>query len=96
MEIELSEYQANVFTEVENLLKTNGYYGEPLFEDTYVIQKDVVEYVKNNISITGDISTIQSEALNVYNTILGINTRIDTEPPPIGNNTIIDTGTLTR
>jgi len=83
MEIELSEYQANVFTEVENLLKTNGYYGEPLFEDTYVIQKDVVEYVKNNISITGDISTIQSEALNVYNTILGINT-------------IIDTGTLTR
>ena len=43
-EVQLSEYQASVFLEAENILRNDGYLGEDLFEDTYVLQKAMVEY----------------------------------------------------
>ena len=77
MEVELSEYQTNVFVEAENLLANQGNLGEKLFEDTYVIQKEMVTYVKNSIPESGSETTIGMDAMAVYNYILGI---VDTTP----------------
>jgi len=77
MEVELSEYQTNVFVEAENLLANQGNLGEKLFEDTYVIQKEMVTYVKNSISESGSETTTGMDAMAVYNYILGI---VDTTP----------------
>jgi len=71
-EIELSEYQANVFVEAENILRNDGYLGEDLFEDTYVIQKAMVEYVISNIESSGTSASISSDARQVYNGVLDI------------------------
>ena len=80
-EIELSEYQANVFVEAENILRNDGYLGEDLFEDTYVIQKAMVEYVISNIASFGTSASISSDARQVYNGILDIVETAD-EPTP--------------
>jgi hypothetical protein len=71
-EIELSEYQANVFVEAENILRNDGYLGEDLFEDTYVIQKAMVEYITMNITDVGTSAEISSDARQVYNGVLDI------------------------
>jgi hypothetical protein len=71
-EIELSEYQANVFVEAENILRNDGYLGEDLFEDTYVIQKAMVEYIAMNITDIGTTAEISSDARQVYNGVLDI------------------------
>jgi len=71
MEVELSEYQTNVFVEAENLLANQGNLGEKLFEDTYVIQKEMVTYVKNSISESGNETTIGMDAMAVYRHITG-------------------------
>ena len=71
-EVELSEYQASVFVEAENILRNDGYLGEDLFEDTYVIQKAMVEYITLNITDIGTASEISSDARQVYNGILDI------------------------
>lgn len=80
-EIELSEYQANVFVEAENILRNDGYLGEDLFEDTYVIQKAMVEYIAMNITDIGTTAEISSDARQVYNGVLGIVETAD-EPTP--------------
>lgn len=80
-EIELSEYQANVFVEAENILRNDGYLGEDLFEDTYVIQKAMVEYIAMNITDIGTTSEISSDARQVYNGVLDIVETAD-EPTP--------------
>ena len=80
-EIELSEYQANVFVEAENILRNDGYLGEDLFEDTYVIQKAMVEYITMNIADTGTTAEISSDARQVYNGVLDIVETAD-EPTP--------------
>lgn len=72
-EVELSEYQASVFVEAENILRNDGYLGEDLFEDTYVIQKAMVEYIVLNITDEqGTAAEISSDARQVYNGILDI------------------------
>lgn len=71
-EVELSEYQASVFVEVENILRNDGYLGEDLFEDTYVIQKAMVEYIVLNITDMGTSAEISSDARQVYNGIFDI------------------------
>lgn len=71
MEVELSEYQTNVFVEAENLLANQGNLGEKLFEDTYVIQKEMVTYVKNSIPESGNETTIGMDAMAVYRHITG-------------------------
>ena len=80
-EIELSEYQANVFVEAENILRNDGYLGEDLFEDTYVIQKAMVEYITMNIANIGTTAEISSDARQVYNGVLDIVETAD-EPTP--------------
>jgi hypothetical protein len=80
-EIELSEYQANVFVEAENILRNDGYLGEDLFEDTYVIQKAMVEYIAMNITDIGTTAEISSDARQVYNGVLDIVETAD-EPTP--------------
>lgn len=80
-EIELSEYQASVFVEAENILRNDGYLGQDLFEDTYVIQKAMVEYITMNITDIGTTAEISSDARQVYNGVLDIVETAD-EPTP--------------
>ncbi len=79
-EVQLSEYQASVFLEAENILRNDGYLGEDLFEDTYVLQKAMVEYLVMNVPINGSTADIQSTAREVYNEVLDIT---PVTPPPI-------------
>ena len=71
-EIEFTSYQSDVFVAAENLIRENGYLGEALFEDTYVLQKKMAEYVINNVPLSGQASSISGEALDVYNDVLEI------------------------
>lgn len=94
MEVELSEYQTNVFVEAENLLANQGNLGEKLFEDTYVIQKEMVTYVKNSISESGNETTIGMDAMAVYRHITGffVNSDDDTRLFGDGGNTNTTSG----
>lgn len=78
-EIVFTDYQADVFNEAEMLLKTQGYLGEPLFEDTYVLNKRLAEWILANTSMSG--TTVESSATNAYNGVLGIETDIPDAPP---------------
>jgi hypothetical protein len=80
-EIVFTDYQADVFNEAEMLLKTQGYLGEPLFEDTYVLNKRLAEWIMANTSMSG--TTVESSATNAYNGVLGIETDIPDAPPVI-------------
>jgi len=51
-EIILTPYQKSVFLAAEQLLKTQGYLNNPLFEDTYVLSKKLTHYVKNSVPWT--------------------------------------------
>lgn len=94
MEVELSEYQTNVFVEAENLLANQGNLGEKLFEDTYVIQKEMVTYVKNSIPESGNETTIGMDAMAVYRHITGffVNSDDDTRLFGDGGNTNTTSG----
>tara|TARA_B110000858_G_C17765615_1_gene456900 strand:+ start:184 stop:714 length:531 start_codon:yes stop_codon:yes gene_type:complete len=78
-EIVFTDYQADVFNEAEMLLKTQGYLGEPLFEDTYVLNKRLAEWIMANTNMSG--TTVESSATNAYNGVLGIETDIPDAPP---------------
>lgn len=88
-EIQLSEYQASVFLEAENILRNDGYLGEDLFEDTYVLQKAMVEYLVMNVPLNGSTADIQSTAREVYNEVLDITPiTVDVQvpsPSPVGS-----------
>lgn len=83
-EIIFSEYQAEVFNEAEMMLRTQGYLGEQLFEDTYVLQKRLADWVIDAVPVDGSTSSLMSEATNAYNGVLGIAT--DEAPPPVIDN----------
>lgn len=80
-EIIFSDYQAEVFNEAEGLLRTQGYLGEQLFEDTYVLQKRLADWVIDAVPVVGSASSLMSEATNAYNGVLGIAT--DEAPAPV-------------
>ena len=80
-EIIFSEYQAEVFNEAEMLLRTQGYLGEQLFEDTYVLQKRLADWVIDAVPVNGSTTSVVSEATNAYNGVLGIPT--DEAPAPV-------------
>ena len=80
-EIIFADYQAEVFNEAENLLRTQGYLGEQLFEDTYVLQKRLADWVIDAVPVNGSASSLMSEATNAYNGVLGIAT--DEAPAPV-------------
>lgn len=85
-EIIFSEYQAEVFNEAEMMLRTQGYLGEQLFEDTYVLQKRLADWVIDGVPVDGSTSSLMSEATNAYNGVLGIAT--DDAPPPVIDNPV--------
>ena len=68
-EIILTPYQATVFNATEALLRTQGYLGEALFEDTYVISKKLAQYIQSSIpQSSGNVSV---NAMMAYNSIIG-------------------------
>ena len=69
-EIILTPYQATVFNAAEALLRTQGYLGEALFEDTYVISKKLAQYVQSSIPQSN--GTVSVNAMEAYNHILGV------------------------
>ena len=74
-EITLSEYQANVINKVEEYFSSRLYKGETLIQDVYILQKRAVEYILENVAelpINSSTTSLNSEALRVYNSILGI------------------------
>ena len=70
-EIVLNSAQANIFNQTIQYFKTNGVGGDNVFEDTYVLQKRVAEYIKENMGGVLTMNT-QSAILQVYNGVLGI------------------------
>jgi hypothetical protein len=92
-EIVLTQFQAQVFNQTVQYFRTNGVGGDNIFEDTYVLQKRIAEYIKQNIPQGGNApSTFINQ---VYNGVLGITTTapappaaiatVFTEQPPISN-----------
>lgn len=79
-QIIFSDYQATVFNQTANLLKTQGYLGEQLFEDTYVLQKRTAEWVISNVPVMGLDGSVMSEAINTYNGVLGITPNVSPAP----------------
>ena len=73
-EIILTPYQANIFASAEMLLRTQGYLGESLFEDTYVLSKKLAEYIVANVPANG--SNASSYPTKAYNAVLGIGPRV--------------------
>ena len=79
-EIVLTVPQAQLFNQTIQYFKTNGVGGDSVFEDTYVLQKQVAEYIKENV---GESSPVNSAVvLQIYNDVLGISPA--TPPPPSG------------
>lgn len=74
-EITLSEYQANVLNRVEEYFSSRLYKGETLIQDVYILQKRAVEYILENVAelpINSSTTSLNSEALSVYNNVVGI------------------------
>jgi hypothetical protein len=80
-EIVLNSAQANIFNQTIQYFKTNGVGGDNVFEDTYVLQKRVAEYIKENMGGVLTMNT-QSAILQVYNGVLGISPATPPPPPP--------------
>lgn len=81
-EIIFSEYQAQVFNQVENAFRTNGYLGTPLFEDTYVLSKAVAELIIEEVPVTGTRASVNRVATEIYQDILDIAPVVAPTPPP--------------
>ena len=80
-EIVLDAFQANVFEATIEKFKADGVGGDDIFGETYVLQKEIAEYITGNISAgSGGIGGL---ATQTYNYILGIETVAPTAPPPI-------------
>jgi len=80
-EIVLDAFQANVFEATIEKFKADGVGGDDIFEETYVLQKEIAEYITGNISAgSGGIGGL---ATQTYNYILGIETVAPVAPPPI-------------
>jgi len=93
-EITLTIYQAQIFNMVEGYFSSKGYLGEDLFEDTYVLQKRLADYITNNVSLNSGNDDSEIVANRVYNAVLniqfdrpnaggGVDDRIN--PNPTGN-----------
>jgi len=73
-EIVLTPFQAQIFNQTIQYFKTTGVGGDNVFEDTYVLQKRVAEYIKENVTTSG--GSASSFVNQIYNGVLGI------APPP--------------
>jgi len=54
-EIVLTNFQAQVFEAVIEKFKREGVGGDDIFEETYVLQKDIAEYITGNIAEGGPL-----------------------------------------
>jgi hypothetical protein len=79
-EITLTTYQATIFNIVEGYFSSKGYLGEDLFEDTYVLQKKLVEYVVSNVSLNRGSESDSNIANRVYNAVLNISGKPGIQP----------------
>jgi len=80
-EIVLDAFQANVFEATIEKFKADGVGGDDIFEETYVLQKEIAEYITGNIAAgSGGIGGL---ATQTYNYILGIETVAPTAPPVV-------------
>lgn len=79
-EIVLTPFQAQVFNQTIEYFKTNGVGGDNVFEDTYVLQKRVAEYIKGNVTTSG--GSASSFVNQIYNGVLGITPVAPPPPPP--------------
>ena len=79
-EIVLTPFQAQIFNQTIQYFKNNGVGGDKVFEDTYVLQKRVVEYIKENVTTAGGPPA--SFVRLVYNGVLGITPVAPPPPPP--------------
>ena len=76
-EMVLSRSQAQAFNQTIQYFRTNGVGGDSVFEDTYVLQKQVAEYIKENV---GENELIGPIIVNeIYSGVLGLT------PPPTGD-----------
>lgn len=78
-DIKLTAYQATIFKTTEDLFSSIGYRGEDLFEDTYVLQKKLVDYVVSSVSLNRGSETDSIVAKKVYNAVLGISKKVITD-----------------
>ena len=69
-EIVLTPFQAQIFNQTIQYFKTTGVGGDNVFEDTYVLQKRVAEYIKENVTTSG--GSASSFVTQIYNGVLGI------------------------
>ena len=83
-EIVLTPFQAQVFNQTIQYFKTTGVGGDSVFEDTYVLQKRVAEYIKQNVTTSG--GSTSSFVNQIYNGVLGI-TPVAPPPPSGGSGT---------
>ena len=80
-EIVLTNFQAQVFEAVIEKFKREGVGGDDIFEETYVLQKDIAEYITGNIAEGG--GAVGGLATQTYNFILGIEAAEPVIPDPI-------------
>jgi len=80
-EIVLSTSQAEVFNQTIQYFRINGVGGDNVFEDTYVLQKRVAEYIKENVGENAPVnSTLVTQ---IYDGVLGLAPQQPaTSPPP--------------
>lgn len=80
-EIVLSTSQAQVFNQTIQYFKTNGVGGDNVFEDTYVLQKRVAEYIKENVGENAPVnSTVVTQ---IYDGVLGLTPQQPATSPPV-------------
>ena len=73
-EITLTPWQASVFEATIEKFKQDGVGGDDVFEETYVLQKAIAEYITGNLAKGGGNGEVPIQGATVYNAILGIET----------------------
>tara|TARA_R110001606_G_scaffold395577_1_gene568095 strand:- start:2700 stop:3254 length:555 start_codon:yes stop_codon:yes gene_type:complete len=81
-EITLTAFQALVFDAVIRKFKIDGVGGDDIFEETYVLQKMIAEYITSNKPKSGNTGDVRGQAVECYNAILGIVVPVVSAPQP--------------
>jgi len=82
-EIVLTPFQAQVFEATIEKFKRDGVGGDDIFEETYVLQKRIAEFITTQMAQSSGNQNVSVRATQVYNNILGIESAVAVEPEPI-------------
>ena len=82
-EIVLTPFQAQVFEATIEKFKRDGVGGDDIFEETYVLQKRIAEFITTQLAQSSGNQNVSVRATQVYNNILGIESAVAVEPEPI-------------